>query len=214
MKIMYIDTSTNYLYMGVVADNKLLYQIKKDYGHDLSKYTLEEIDKMFNILNLKPIDIDKIIVVSGPGSFTGIRIGMTFAKIFAWAFKKDIITITSLEAMKESVETTSLVVPLIDARRGYVYAGIYDNNQNIFKNQYIKLDDLLSKIYELNQDYVIVTNNNLQINNTINYDPNILKIVKTYQNQEAINPHSVEPNYLKLTEAEENLERNNHDKEN
>ena len=63
MKILYIDTSSNYLYTGISADNKLIIETKVNYGHDLSKYTLPEIEKMFNNVSLTPNDIDKIIVV-------------------------------------------------------------------------------------------------------------------------------------------------------
>ena len=206
MKIFYIDTSSSYLYTGIVADNKLLGCVKKELGKDLSRYTLVEVEKLFKNLNLKPNDIDKIIVVSGPGSFTGIRIGMTFAKIFAWSLNKKITTISSLDAMSSSINSNKLIVPVIDARRGYVYAGVYENDELILENQYIKLEDLINYLKTLNKEYIFVTNNdNLKLDNIIKYNPNILKIVLKYQEKESINPHLVEPNYLKLVEAEENL---------
>ena len=124
MRYLYIDTSSNYLYAGIISNNKLLYQIKKNYGSNLSKYAINEIKIMFENIKFNPNDINKIIVVSGPGSFTGIRIGMTFAKIYSWIKKIDIIPITSLDAMSKSVDINSIIVPIIDARRGYVYAGI------------------------------------------------------------------------------------------
>ena len=93
MNYLYIDTSSSYLYAGIVKENELLSSIKQDFGSELSKYTISEIDKLFKKCNFKPNDIDKIIVVSGPGSFTGIRIGMTFSKIFAWSLNKEITTI-------------------------------------------------------------------------------------------------------------------------
>ena len=76
MKILYIDTSSSYLYVGVVSNDTLLGEVKKDFGHELSKYTVSEIDKLFKKLNLQKDMIDKIIVVAGPGSYTGIRIGI------------------------------------------------------------------------------------------------------------------------------------------
>ena len=211
MKTFYIDTSSSYLYTGIVSNNNILGCIKKEFGKDLSKDTLVEVEKLFNNLNLKPNDIDKIIVVSGPGSFTGIRIGMTIAKIYAWALKKEIITITSLEAMAASLETKELKVPLIDARRGFVYAGVYDHEELVLENQYIKLIDLENYLKSLNKDYFYITNQtNLNISNIKEYDPDILKIVDKYKDKPSINPHLVEPTYFKLTEAEENL-GNKHD---
>ena len=205
MKVFYIDTSSSYLYSGIVSDNILLASTKINFEKDLSKYTLSEVEKLFKDSSLTPNNIDKIIVVSGPGSFTGIRIGMTLAKIFAWSLKKEITTITSLDAMSSSVDTNKLKVPVIDARRGYVYAGIYENDDIILENCYIKLDNLKEKLNELKKEYVFITNNNLSLENTLNYDPDILRIVNKYKNKESINPHLVEPSYFKLTEAEENL---------
>ena len=211
MKVFYIDTSSSYLYSGIVSDNKILSTVKINFEKDLSKYTLAEVEKLFKDSSLTPNDIDKIIVVSGPGSFTGIRISMTLAKIFAWSLKKEITTITSLDAMSSSVDTNKLKVPIIDARRGYVYAGIYENDDIILENCYIKLDNLKEKLNELKKEYVFITNNNLSLENTLNYNPDILKIVNKYKNKESINPHLVEPSYFKLTEAEENLGSINHD---
>ena len=212
MKVFYIDTSSSYLYAGIAVDKFkfLVASIKKNFGKDLSKYTISEIAKLFQEASLEPEDIDKIIVVSGPGSFTGIRIGMTFAKIFAWSLKKDITTITSLDAMA-LVDSDKLVVPIIDARRGFVYASIHEKDKIILKNQYIKLDSLIAYLDNLKKEYLFVTNQDNFDLPSIKYDPDILKIINTYQDKPSINPHLVEPTYLKLTEAEENLRNIHHD---
>lgn len=208
MKILYIDTSTDYLYTGIVSDNILLAEIKQKFSHDLSKYALYEISEMLKKVNINPTEVDKIIVVNGPGSFTGIRVGMTIAKIYAYTLKKKIISISSLDAMQISISFNNLIVPVIDARRGFVYAGIYQDNKELLKKQYIKFEDLLDKLNNYQKEYIIVSNDNLKIDNVVSYNPDILKIVNTYKDNEDINPHLVEPNYLKLTEAEENLQRN------
>lgn len=211
MKILYIDTSTDYLYAGIVSNNILVAEIKKSFNHDLSKYALNEISQMFEKCNFVPNDIDKIIVVDGPGSYTGIRVGMTIAKIYAWALKKEITSISSLDAMQVSSNYNGLIVPVIDARRGFVYAAIYQNNQELLKKQYIKLTELLDKVNEFNKNYLFVSNNKLNLDNLVPYNPDILKIVNTYQDKDDVNPHMIEPNYLKLTEAEENLQGITHD---
>ena len=210
MNYFYIDTSSSCLYSGIVCDEKLLGEIKINYGANLSKYTVMEIQKLFNKVKIKPEDINKIITVSGPGSFTGIRIGMTFAKIFAVSLNKEITTITSLEAMAQSINSKKIIVPLIDARRGYVYAGVYKNGQIIFKNQYIKLCKLIDYLETLNEEYLFISNDKFDdLENIINYNPNILNIILFSKNKPSISPHLIEPTYLKLTEAEENLGKNN-----
>lgn len=205
MNYFYIDTSSSYLYAGIVSNDKLISEIKKEFGSNLSKYTLIEIKKIFEQANMTPNSIDKIIIVSGPGSFTGIRIGMTFAKIFAWTMKKDITTITSLDAMS-IINNNKVLVPIIDARRGYVYAGAYKNKRTLIKNQYIKIEDLIHELDKLNEEYYFITNDKKFNNeNVIKYDPDILNIVQSFKDKKSINPHLVQPDYLKLTEAEENL---------
>ena len=102
MKVLYIDTTTSYLYTGIVVEGKLIEEIQTDFGKDLSSVALKKISEMLDNSNLKPNDIDKIIVVNGPGSFTGSRVGVTIAKTYAYSLKKDITTITSLEAMAAS----------------------------------------------------------------------------------------------------------------
>ena len=199
MKILYIDTSTNYLYAGIVINHELLSEVKKNFTHDLSKYALYEISKMLEKCNLQPNDIDKIIVVNGPGSFTGIRIGMTIAKIFAFTLKKEITTISSLDAMRVSINSNNIIVPIIDARRGYVYASAYKNNQVLIPDQYIKLDILLQKLNTFEEKYIFITNNKFNLDNINNYNPNILNIVNNFKNNKSMNPHLIEPNYLKLT---------------
>ena len=209
MRILYIDTTTSYLYTAVIEDDKLLKEIKEDFGRDLSCVALKKISEMLDSVNLKPNDIDKIIVVNGPGSFTGIRIGVTIAKTFAYSLNKEIITISSLEAMAvSSKKNTKYIVPIIDARRGFVYSGIYDNENNVvLKNQHISLDALKISCDHLIDDYTYIGNDTsrLDLSSEVEeYNPDILKIVSTFKNNESVNPHSVNPIYLKQTEAEEN----------
>ena len=204
MRILYIDTSSSYLYTSIVENNKLLVEIQEEYGQSLSEVALPKIISMFEKINLKPEDIDKIIVVNGPGSFTGIRIGITIAKIYAWSLNIPITTIYSLEAMAISSEAKKVHVPIINARRGYVFAAIYDeNNKEILKPQHIELIKLQEKLENID-DYEFITNDKFDnLERTTSYIPNMVKIINNFKNKKAINPHCVNPEYLKLTEAEE-----------
>lgn len=204
MRYLYIDTSSSYLYTAIVENDTVLSEIKEEYGQSLSEVALPKIVSMFEENNLKPADIDKIIVVNGPGSFTGIRIGITIAKVYAWSLKIPITTIYSLEAMAISSNTHKYHVPMINARRGYVFAAIYDENNNVvLKPQHIKLEELKEHFNDIS-DYEIITNDEFEDNfETSKYDPDMIKIVNMYKDKECVNPHAVNPEYLKLTEAEE-----------
>ena len=204
MRVLYIDTSSDYLYSGIVIDDKLVTEIKRKYEKDLSKEALPKVIELFDKAKITPKDLDKIIVVNGPGSFTGIRIGITIAKTIAWALNINITPISGLTAMAISCDKNSYKMPLIDARRGYVYGAIYDkNNKTCIEDSHIYLQDLLDKSKDLT-DVVVITNNDIDIKyEKESYNPDILKIVKHYENSEGINPHLVNPIYLKKTEAEE-----------
>ena len=158
MRYLYIDTSSSYLYTAIVEDNILIDSIQEEYGQSLSEVALPKIVSMFNNNKLEARDIDKIIVVNGPGSFTGIRIGITIAKVYAWSLNIPITTISSLEAMAISSENQVVHIPMINARRGYVYAAIYDENQQeLLKPQHIKQVDL-EKEYQKYPNREIITN--------------------------------------------------------
>ena len=208
MIVFYIDTTSSYLYTAIVRDNNLLAEVKKDLGKNLSVEALSIVSDMFDSVNIKPNDIDKIIVVNGPGSFTGIRIGVTLAKIFAWTKNIPITTITSLEAMAKSIKTDKLIVPIINARREACYAAIYDGEKNILEGQYLTIEKLKMFLIGLNREYVFVSSDKFDFD-VVGYDPDILNIANTYINKESINPHVVNPLYLKLTEAEENRLKDN-----
>ena len=204
MRILYLDTSSSYLFSAIVEDETVLAEVQKEYGQSLSEVTLPRIEEMFQQAKITPKEIDKIIVVNGPGSFTGIRIGLTIAKVYAWSLKIPITTIYSLEAMSISCEQQMIHIPIINARRGYVFAAVYDENQKcLLKPQHILLSKLQEEVKDY-KNYEYITNDEFpDLNNVSAYKPNIEKIVWTFQDKEPINPHSVNPEYLKLTEAEE-----------
>lgn len=210
MKILYIDTTTSYLYTGLVVDGKLIADIKEDFGKDLSSCALQKISELLKNNDLEPNDIDKIMVVNGPGSFTGIRVGVTIAKTYAYSLNKKVITISSLEAMALSSKTDSTFkIPMIDARRGYVYGAIFNSDATpVLKPQYITLEALKCAVDHLIDSYEYISNQNFTDIKTELYNPDIEKIVNTFENREETNPHAVNPVYLKQTEAEEkqNLE--------
>ena len=146
MKILYLDTSSSFLYAAILEDDKVLEQIKDQLGNNLSSHTLPRVEEMLKVNNVKIDDIGKIICVNGPGSFTGIRIGLTIAKTMAWAKKIPIIAISSLEAMALSSDGEyNYIVPAIDARRNYVYSTIYDtqNKNFIMEEKHISLGHYL-----------------------------------------------------------------------
>lgn len=204
MKVLYVDTSSDYLYSGIVINDVLVSECQEKLGKDLSKEALPKIIGVFKKANITPKDLDKIIVVTGPGSFTGIRIGVTIAKTIAWSLNIPIVPISGLTAMAISNKQEGYSMPLIDARRGFVYGALYDNNiHSIVEDSHILLEELVKKCYDY-RPITVITNNEIVTNYNVNgYEPDILKIVTYFKNKEGLNPHMINPIYLKKTEAEE-----------
>ena len=205
MKVLYVDTSSDYLYSGIVINDVLVSECQEKLGKDLSKEALPRIIGVFKKANITPKDLDKIIVVTGPGSFTGIRIGVTIAKTIAWSLDIPIVPVSGLTAMALSNPMSdNYSMPLIDARRGYVYGALYDKDMNsVVEDTHIELEELKNKVKN-NQPITVITNNDIEISyDVVKYNPDILKIVNYFKGREGVNPHLVNPIYLKKTEAEE-----------
>jgi tRNA threonylcarbamoyl adenosine modification protein YeaZ len=204
---LYLDTTSSFLYTAIIEDDKVIAEIKEHLGNNLSEYTLPRIEEMLNVKGISPDEINKIIVVNGPGSFTGIRIGLTIAKTLAWAKNISIIPISSLEAMALSADGDyDYVVPAIDARRNYLYASIYDikNNSFVMNERYVSTDTLNVALDSMIGDICFITNDVIEAKYDIQpYDPKIELIVNMVKDRPSVNPHSIDANYLKMTEAEE-----------
>lgn len=208
MRTLYLDTSSSYLVAGISNNRSLIGEVKLKLDKKLSSFALMEIESLFSKCGLKPSDIDKILVVNGPGSFTGIRIGITIAKVYAWTLKKEISTISSLEAMAcSSVGNSDYIVPVIDARRDYVYGAIFkaDGKSKVLVEQYVKKSVLEAAIEDLPGKVIVVTNDQVEFKKeVVLLQVDIEKIIDCYENKPSMNPHAIEPDYLKKTEAEEN----------
>ena len=203
MIYLYIDTTTDYLYTALSDDNAIFSEKKIRLEHNLSKDALYEITKMFEEKKLSPDSVDKIIVCNGPGSFTGTRIGITIAKVYAWSKNIPITTTNALLSMALSSSNNCVHVPILDARRDHVYTAIYDSDyKEILKPCHILLTELKDKLSTID-DYEFISNDEFEDIETNLYDPDLFKIIDYNKDNENINPHAVNPEYLKLTAAEE-----------
>ncbi len=107
---------------------------KKTYGKNFShgKEIVSSLKSIFNEIKWEPNDIDLIAVSIGPGSYTGLRIGVTCAKTLAYGLGKPVIDVPTLDVLVENVRDNNAktICPVIDAKRKSVYACIYDRNNN------------------------------------------------------------------------------------
>ena len=124
MKILAFDTSTDVLTAGLYEDEKVLAQENSAGFARHSEVLLPALEKIFETAGLKPLDLDLIAVGLGPGSFTGLRVGLTAAKMLGFAGGKKIIGIPSFEILAASQEIEGTLAVLTDAKRNMVYAWI------------------------------------------------------------------------------------------
>ncbi len=182
MTLFYIDTTSSYLYTAIVRDNSLLIERKKDLGKSLSVETTNIVSEMFNEVNLKPSDINKIIVVNGPGSFTGERIAVTIGKTIAFLLRIPIRVIDSLTILALNVEDDNKNVAITD--RNGAFVGAFDgNNQQIGDYSYLNKSNY--------QQYC--ENNKVYTDLEIDYEKVYDFVMKTKE----LNPHEVKPLYVK-----------------
>lgn len=202
MITLFIDTSTTTLTVALIKEGIVLEESTVS-SSEHSKHTMPEIEKLFKNNNIDPKSVNKIMVTNGPGSFTGIRIGVTIAKTYAWACNINIVPISTLKAYALSLNNYDYYIPMIDARRSYVYVGVYDKDYNeVMNDTYISLDELKMKVKDLN-NICFISNDNIKDINTENVKLDVQKIYDYYKDNDGVNPHSLMPNYLKKTEAEE-----------
>ena len=202
MKILLIDTTTSFVTISIIENDVILYNYYNQITTDMSSKLIPIIDEAFSNVQFELKDIDKILVANGPGSFTGIRVGVTIAKTIAWSLKKDIVPISSLELMATTPTEKRYIVPMIDARRGNVFGGIYDTELKCIKSdRLISLNELTK---DINNDYEFVSYDDVPVTLLSRPKIDIIKIVDKHKNDRGVNPHNLNPNYLKLTEAEEN----------
>ena len=138
MNSLYIDTSTKYLCLGLAKDYQVFYKFQQEAAMKQSELTIPTLQKILNENNLTLNDIDEVNVTIGPGSFTGIRIGMCIAKVLASVNNIPLKAISSLNAYA----SLGKEIVLLDARAARAYIGIYNNNQNVVKEQVLSLEEI------------------------------------------------------------------------
>ena len=199
---LFLDTSSKTLVVYIVKDNEIIYEKNVTTNNDHSKYLVPSIDEGLKLNNLKPSDINKCYVVTGPGSFTGTRIAVTVGKTFAYSNNINVIPVSSLKQYIFSLDNYDYYVSVIRDKGNRLYYGIYDKDYNdIVTDKYNYLEVFEEDISKLNGKVAIVSEEG---ENTIKPKLDIIKLMEYYKDSE-INPHYLKPNYLKKIEVEEKL---------
>jgi len=147
--ILNIESSTEVCSVSLARDGEVVDTVENLTGQNHSRLLTVFIEEIFNRLNISMSDLDAVAVSGGPGSYTGLRIGVASAKGICYALKKPLISITSLASMAHHViknyrqynlpEDNLLYCPMIDARRMEVYTAIFDREGKMVREIQAKI---------------------------------------------------------------------------
>lgn len=226
MKILSLESSAKAASVALCEDGKLISQYFQNSGLTHSKTLLKMTEDMLSNLELKISDVDVVAVAKGPGSFTGIRIGVAAAKGLAWAAEKPVCGVSTLEAMASQVYYENAVIcPVMDARRNQVYNAKFEivdgKLTRLCEDRAISLEELLNEIETSGKTHIFVGDGALMCYNislekklnTVLAPENIRMqsaygVAKAAESGELMPSDDLTPNYLRLSQAErERLER-------
>lgn len=217
MKILAIDTSSEICGVCILEDNNLIDDNSISNGMTHSENLMPLISEILERNNLKITDIELIACTVGPGSFTGIRIGISTIKALAEVNNIKIAGITSLEVLAGNISNADVKVSIIDARNDQVYCGIFDNENNLIEDMIAdSIDNTILKLKRYN-NIVCVGNGadkhkdllKSQISNLEFCDDNIQKAeivgklgYKRFLNDDLKTADEILPKYLRKSQAE------------
>ena len=131
MKVLCVDTSSTAGSVVLAEDSNILGEVNLNSSLTHTSRLLTSIQHILNHVGLALNSIDGFSVICGPGSFTGVRIGLATVKGLAEILSKPILAVTTFEAWaQKAFKWRGTVVPLIDARRNEVYARLFERNDN------------------------------------------------------------------------------------
>ncbi|BGE81958.1 tRNA (adenosine(37)-N6)-threonylcarbamoyltransferase complex dimerization subunit type 1 TsaB [Staphylococcus petrasii] len=215
MNSLLIDTSNRPMSIALMANDQVLAEHTVESNKDHSSQLMPGIKDLFEQTKLNKDELDAVIVAKGPGSYTGVRIGVTTAKTLAYALKTKLYGVSSLQALVATVDETEaqdrLLVPVFDARREAVYTGVYQyvdgELRTILEDQYISIKDLLDWLNEQHHSYLFIGTDAEKLAEQLNGDiqANLPRAAVMYSLiTESENIHTFVPNYIKMSEAERN----------
>jgi len=221
MKALAIDTSNLVMGVAVIDGNTIIGEYSTNLSKNHSIRLMPAIRDLMQEVEVEPKQLDRIIVAHGPGSYTGVRIGVTIAKTLAWTLNIPIVGVSSLEVLALNGQLFEGVVsPLFDARRGQVYTGLYGTKggrfQTVIEDQIIMLKDWVGQLRQLDKK-VLFLGNDVGLHEAVIkevlqdqavfasptlFNPRPGELAMIGINREPEEVHSFVPNYIRLAEAE------------
>lgn len=223
MKILSVSTATNHLSVALNDGQQVVVEKNEQDERNHSEHLDPLIDEILKDNNLTLKDIDRFAVAIGPGSYTGLRIGITTVKMFASILQKDVVGISTLQALAKGVKEDALVITGLDARNDNYFAAGYlsgDTPKNVIPDGHYNINVLIKAI----QDYaaknkvkkIVFVGSGLEkqdekiksLNIPYEYgdsEQNVIHaglIGQLAEHAEPVDPDKLLPRYLRRTQAE------------
>lgn len=225
MNILAIDTSNELLGVALVIDGQLVAEKMTNIKKDHSSRLMPAIVDVMASVQVEPEQLNRLVVAHGPGSYTGVRIGVTTAKTMAWALNIPIYPVSSLRALAyNGVYFDGYIWPFFDARRNAMYTGLYKYEAGelyeVIAEQYVSLENWLKQLAEIDSKKIICLSPHINVfkeqiysrlKDKVFFPPEYMNLIRPSNLFLASNDtdeeqvHLVKPNYLRITEAEANL---------
>ncbi|MEN1969467.1 tRNA (adenosine(37)-N6)-threonylcarbamoyltransferase complex dimerization subunit type 1 TsaB [Lentibacillus sp. N15] len=221
MNLLAIDTSNQVLGVALMKDDILVGEFVTNIKKNHSVRLMPAIDQLMRETDMTPDMLDKIAVAKGPGSFTGVRIGLATAKAMAWALDIPVTGVSSLEVLAyQGRFSNRLICPFFDARRANVYAGLFqwqgNQLQTVKQEQNVAMTDWLKPLAAAQQTVLFLSPDMALYREKVVEEMGELAVIPDgpYMianpshlalaglQKGADNTHALTPNYLRLAEAE------------
>ena len=214
MRILAIDTSTMISTVTISEDDKIIGDFNVNQQKTHSESLVPMIETLLDLLGLSIKDIDLFAISKGPGSFTGLRIGMTVAKTLAQVNNKPIVSISTLKALALNASTDKYTVSMIDARSNRIYGAMYKgyDKKEIIKEDLYKIEDFSKLVNEYEGEKILIGEVSKKYKDNFNdakvlgynYDncigKSIVRLADEMKEYEDV--FSITPNYMRKSQAE------------
>ena len=219
MVILGVDCSSKQSSVCIMKDNRVIYTAVQATNTTHSQNFLPMIQGALTVCSLTPKDVDLYAVTLGPGSFTGLRIGLAAIKGMASANNTACIGVSSLKALAKSVDLDGIVIPVFDARRRQVYGCVMDGD-NVICDDFCRDVSVLEKYMDTEKNVYFVGDGKTLCYNTYkgysNVKPNSIEqpciaqgaclLAKAeYELNGAQTHFDLSPSYLRLSQAEREM---------
>lgn len=185
-----MDTSHKSLTVILYKNYEVVYYYSKECFKKQSELIFKVLEEMKNITNINPLDIDEVVVTKGPGSYTGVRIAMSIAKVFCSLNNKKLYTIDTLKLYSCGNKNTAVIM---DARSGRCYFGIFNEGESIVDTTIKNIDEAstLFSNYELIGDLSLFNKED----NYLDLKESFIRLKNYWEKIDNI--HLLTPTYLK-----------------